>query len=102
MVRLCSSGALFVKLIATLPDLALSEVVSYFSCPSGLAATLSAAPELVPPVGEVDVEVVGVAAGAGSEVLVLFDELPHPARMSAPSTISGMAGFTAVDLTFSS
>jgi hypothetical protein len=59
--------------------LAVSDVVSYFSWPSGLAATFNACPPAVPPaagVGDVGVEV---------EELVLLDELPHPARASRPT-----------------
>src|SRR5437016_8243828 len=55
MVTLCSSGALFVKEIATVPALALSCLVSKLSSPRGLAASFS--------------EV--VAAGAGAEVAVV-------------------------------
>ena len=41
-VTLCGSGALFVRSIETLPALgAVSDVVSYFSCPDGSAASAS-------------------------------------------------------------
>jgi hypothetical protein len=57
-VMLWPSGAMLVKAIETLPALAVSEVLSYFSWPSGLAARLSTCP---------------VLAGAGVEDFVVLD-----------------------------
>jgi hypothetical protein len=89
-VRLCSSEAVFVKAMLTLPAFADSEVVSNFKRPSVFAARASAfpSPELVvgvEGVGELVVAVVaGVLAGAGLAELVLLEELPHPDSASRP------------------
>src|SRR5204863_1267137 len=56
-VTLCSSGALFVKEIVTVPALALSCLVSKPSSPWGLAASFS--------------EVAAAGAGAGAEAAVV-------------------------------
>ena len=41
MVTLCAIGDMLVKAIDTVPAFAVSDVVSYLSCPSVLAARLS-------------------------------------------------------------
>jgi hypothetical protein len=60
IVTLCDSEAVLVKAIDTLPALAVSELVSYLSRPSALAARFSVCAALAP---EVD-----VGAGAAFEV----------------------------------
>jgi hypothetical protein len=85
-VMLCPSEDMLVKAIETLPALAVSDVVLYFSWPSGFAATLNACPALA--AGAVEPDVVGVAAalvGAEDDELVLEEELPQPARASRPT-----------------
>jgi hypothetical protein len=91
-VTLCSIEAELVKEIDTLPALAVSEVVSNFSWPSGLVARLSACPPLPPPAAGVeDVAELVVAGVAGEfvglvvEELVLLAELPQPASASRPT-----------------
>jgi hypothetical protein len=77
------------KAIETLPALALSEVVLYFSAPSGLASRLrlllvvGAGVEDV--VGLVSVAVVAAAAGAEAAEELLELELPQPASTSSPA-----------------
>ena len=93
-VTLCPSGAMFVKLIMTLPALALSAVVLYFSWPPGLAAMLNVCPPRVPlaagtgveEVAELDVVgVAGAVVGVEAEEPVLDDELPQPAKARTPT-----------------
>jgi hypothetical protein len=100
-VKLWPSGDIFVKSIDTLPALAVSEVLSNFSCPSGLVSRLNARAPLAPAeldagvgagVGLVlelaaELEVVACAEpldGADVEELVVLDELPQPAIASTP------------------
>jgi hypothetical protein len=81
-----------VKSIVTLPALAVSEVVSYFSSPSGFACRLSVDAAAVPPPEdelweEEEEEVLGVVAGAAGadeelDVELPFEE-PQPASASA-------------------
>jgi hypothetical protein len=86
---------MFVNAIETLPALALSEVVSNFSWPSGLAVRLSAPAALVSPLagaGVAALDVVGVAAllGVEAEELVLLEELPQPASAITPNARTGI------------
>jgi hypothetical protein len=92
-VTLWFREAMLVKAIETLPAFAVSDVLSNFSWPSGLAARLSDCPPApaagagVEDVAELDV--VGVAAVLGdeeAEELELLEELPQPARASTPTT----------------
>jgi hypothetical protein len=88
---------MFVKLIDTLPALAVSEAVLYFSSPSGLASRLTADLAAVPPVEdepEDDVlEVVAGVAGVEDELEVeLLLEEPQPAISSAASMTLTMPG----------
>ncbi len=91
IVTLCASGEAFVKSIATLPAVALSDFVLYSSWPSLFASRLRL---LEPPAGAaaVDVEavlavvvlaelVVGVSAALEEELEL--DELPQPASASS-------------------
>jgi hypothetical protein len=95
---------MFVKAIETLPALAVSEVVSNLSWPSGSAARLSVCPALAPLAGAgvedaAELDVVGVAAGLAGGVLadelldeLPLDELPQPAASNAASaTLSAIA-----------
>src|SRR5271165_3958026 len=88
MVMLWLSGDMLVKPIETLPALAVSEELSYFSWPSALAARLSVPAPLGVAV-PLDVLVVLVAAGVligvEAEEVVLLEELPQPARASRPT-----------------
>ena len=99
-VTLCGSGALFVKSIDTLPAFALSDVVSYFSWPSGFASrlTLDEPPEADPlagagveaVVGVVVELVVGACAAVLAEELELDEELPQPASASSTAASAGI------------
>jgi hypothetical protein len=79
---------MLVKSIDTWPALADSEVVLYFSWPSGLASSFSdcAAPDAAPVVG-VAAGVEAVVAGVDAAVLELelLDE-PQPARTASAAT----------------
>jgi hypothetical protein len=85
---------MFVNAIDTFPALALSELVLYFSWPSGFASILRAPDGAVVPavldgvavdsVLEDVALVVGVLAGVVADVLVLLDP-PQPASASSPS-----------------
>jgi hypothetical protein len=55
-VMLWPSGAMLVKAMENLPALAVSEVLLYFSWPSGLASRLCACPALVAPFDGAGVE----------------------------------------------
>jgi hypothetical protein len=86
-----------VKLIDTVPAFAVSDAGSNFSCPSGLAARLSAPAAAGAGAGvEVDVlaGVEAVVAGVDVEELleVVLEELPQPARASRPTAIAASAG----------
>jgi hypothetical protein len=88
---LCSRDAVFVKSIVTLPALAVSELASNFSWPSGLAASFSVGPPASLLAAGAGVEelldvagAAGALAGADAEELVLLDEPPQPARASRP------------------
>jgi hypothetical protein len=78
-VKLCSSDAVFVKPIVTLPALAVSELASNFSWPPGSAASFSVGPPASLPtagagVEELELEVVGAAGalvGADAEELAI-------------------------------
>jgi hypothetical protein len=92
-VTLWFREAMLVKAMETLPAFAVSDVLSNFSWPSGLAARLSDCP--APPAAGAGVEdaaeldVVGVAAVLGDEEAEepeLLEELPQPARASTPTT----------------
>jgi Cytochrome bd terminal oxidase subunit I len=75
--------------------LAVSEVMLYFSWPSGFAARLSVLLGLAPPVAGAGVEEVAELGGVGveaalvgveaEELLVLLEELPQPVRASRPT-----------------
>ena len=79
----------------TTPAFALSEVVLYFSCPSGLAARLSFCTAPAAPAAALETLVVAAAAGVVAaaagvlDELELFDELPQPASASTSSTRAG-------------
>jgi hypothetical protein len=67
-VMLWLSGAMLVKAMENLPALAVSEVLLYFSWPSGLASRLSACPALGAPLdgaGVEDLAGVDLVGGAG-------------------------------------
>src|SRR4051795_2769551 len=101
MVMLWAIGESLVKSTVTLPAFASSELLSNFSWPPGSAAITSDEDALPEPDDELEPEVVvadgvevaavvSAAAGADSVVvLVLFDELPHPATASASSASAG-------------
>jgi hypothetical protein len=95
MFTLWASEAMFVKSIVTLPALAVSEVLSYFSSPDVLAA--SASVEDAPAGAAVvaaGVEAVvppdsGAAVLAGVELgELLLEELPQPASTATPAASS--------------
>src|SRR5579871_2017897 len=84
---LCASGAMLVISIVTFPAFAVSDFVLYSSCPLFAASSFSAL--LAPLAGAAGVVVALVVAGvvAASLVVVLFDELPHPASATSPISI---------------
>ncbi len=94
MVTLCASEAALAKAIETVPALALSEVVLYFSWPSGSAERLSVPPAPAVPVAGAGAGVEEVA-GAGAlvdveaEELVVL-ELPHPVSARRPAAIASI------------
>ena len=93
IVRLCARGAMLLKAIVTAPALAVSEVVLYFSWPSGSAASARACPPPavaaagVEDAAELELEGAGALVEVEADELVLFEllELPHPARATTPS-----------------
>src|ERR1700677_16036 len=86
IVMLWSSGDMFVNAIETLPALAVSAVLSYFSWPSGLAASARLWPVLGPAEADcVDVVVDVVLDDVAGEELVPLEELPQPASASRPT-----------------
>jgi hypothetical protein len=100
-VTSCPTGDMLVKSIAIGPELALSEVVLYFSWPSGLAERLSFWTLAAAGVDDVAaLEVVGVVAAVGVEAdeLVLLDELPHPVRASSPTARVSIEAFGTDDI----
>jgi hypothetical protein len=76
---------MFVKVIETLPALAVNELVLYFNWPSAFAARLSDCPAA--PVAAAGVEEAAEleVVGAGAEELVVLDELPQPASAIRPA-----------------
>src|SRR5271165_5331435 len=85
MVMLWLSGDMLVKPIETLPALAVSEELSYFSWPSALAARLSVPAPLGVAVPLDVLVAAGVLIGVEAEEVVLLEELPQPARASRPT-----------------
>jgi hypothetical protein len=90
---------MLVKSIETLPALADSAFVLYFSCPSEFAVRLSACPEAGAVVAgvfaEAALDVAGLAGvrGVEAEELVVLDELPQPLRASSPAASASIEAF---------